>query len=106
MAVLGLQVSHHRGGACRNHAMADERASVRTLPRPGLDAAPGPPGALQDALVLGRYRLLEQIGSGGHGSVWIARDETARELVALKRIPIGGDDPNERLRIEREGRAA
>jgi hypothetical protein len=56
--------------------------------------------------VLERYRLLEQIGAGGHGSVWIARDERARELVAVKRIPIGADDPDERERIEREGRAA
>jgi hypothetical protein len=61
---------------------------------------------LQDTVVLGHYRLLEQIGAGGHGSVWVARDERRRQLVAVKRIPLRDDDPGERQRIEREGRAA
>jgi hypothetical protein len=56
--------------------------------------------------VLGRYRLLEQIGSGGHGTVWIARDQERRQLVAVKRIPCRHDDQQERARIGREGRAA
>ena len=86
--------------------MTDERAAVKTLPRHGAAARPGAPRSLQDAVVLGRYRLLEQIGAGGHGSVWIARDDTTRELVAVKRIPAGGAPAQERLRIEREGRAA
>jgi len=86
--------------------MADERAPVKTLPLPR--AAPGRSArsTLQDTVVLGRYRLLEQIGAGGHGSVWIARDDATRELVAVKRIPVVAHDPGERLRIEREGRAA
>jgi hypothetical protein len=86
--------------------MADERAAVKTLPFPRAAAGRSARGTLQDSVVLERYRLLEQIGAGGHGRVWIARDEQSRELVAVKRIPIGADDPSERLRIEREGRAA
>jgi hypothetical protein len=79
---------------------------VKTLPRPR--AAPGGSARAypQSDIVLGRYRLLEQIGSGGHGTVWIARDQERRQLVAVKRIPCRHDDPQERARIGREGRAA
>ena len=86
--------------------MNEERAAVKTLPRPRAPDGRGAPATPQDAVILGRYRLLEQIGAGGHGSVWIARDDATRELVAVKRIPVVADDPQERMRIEREGRAA
>src|SRR5579872_1033226 len=86
--------------------MTDERAAVKTLPRPRAATGPGDRSALADTVVLGHYRLLEQIGAGGHSSVWIARDERSRELVAVKRIALSGADPQERARIEREGRAA
>jgi hypothetical protein len=44
----------------------------------------------QDSLVLGRYRPLRPLGSGGSGSVWLVRDEQAARDVALKVVALEG----------------
>src|SRR5262249_39914936 len=42
--------------------------------------------------VIGRYKLLEQIGEGGMGTVWMAQQtEPVRRVVALKLIKAGMD---------------
>lgn len=68
---------------------------------PHEETAPARPGTV----VLDRYALLEEIGSGGFGAVWLARDERLERPVAIKRIPVRGNGATAE-RAEREALVA
>jgi serine/threonine protein kinase/tetratricopeptide (TPR) repeat protein len=89
----------------------------RLAPAAPLEAATGPlAGARTEgpaseaegagALVGGRYKLLEPIGEGGMGAVWMAQQtEPVKRLVALKLIKPGMDSKQVLARFEAERQA-
>jgi serine/threonine protein kinase len=64
-----------------------------------------PPGA--GTIIAGRYRLTEQLGQGGMGSVWKAEHLTLHSTMAVKLIdPEIGTKPDMLERFQREAQAA
>src|SRR4029079_1904018 len=65
-----------------------------------------PPAAEVPGTVVGPYKLVEQIGEGGMGTVWMARQtEPVKRLVALKLIKPGMDSKQVIARFEAERQA-
>src|SRR5207248_8020320 len=76
-------------------------------PAPGLDVTVDPPAAAEvPGAVLGHYKLLEQIGEGGFGVVFLAeQQQPVRRLVALKVVKPGMDSRQVIARFEAERQA-
>ncbi|MFN8052769.1 MAG: serine/threonine-protein kinase [Acidimicrobiales bacterium] len=49
-----------------------------------------------------RYRIVEQLGQGAHGTVWLARRRRHRDLVAVKRFDSGRADSEAFMRFVQE----
>src|SRR5262245_27627987 len=72
----------------------------------GDPSAVTPPEEAVGAVVAGRYKLLEAIGEGGMGTVWMAaQTEPVKRLVAVKLIKPGMDSRTVLARFEAERQA-
>src|SRR5437764_15256561 len=69
----------------------EEQASfLESPPSVGGGATTDRPAAESPGAVIGPYKLIEQIGEGGMGTVWMAQQtEPVRRLVAVKLIKAG-----------------
>jgi eukaryotic-like serine/threonine-protein kinase len=66
----------------------------------------GTPDLLAGTLVVGKYKLLQQIGEGGMGTVWLAEQQApVRRMVALKLVKAGMDSSKVVARFEAERQA-
>ena len=89
------------------HAQADGFLASPTVDQPPPPAAPPPAAASeQPGAVIGRYKLLQRIGEGGFGTVYMAEQEhPVRRRVALKVVKLGMDTRQVVARFEAERQA-
>jgi len=100
--------------------MGEERASAGTAVRPGAmsalleklyqrpdDREPRSVAAFHPGQVVGRFELVREIGRGGFGVVYEARDRELPRSVAFKSVRVGGalDARQQRLLYEAEAAA-
>jgi hypothetical protein len=120
--LTGAERARFLDGACRGDAMLRQRldallaaheqpdallATQTDTPRPNLKLdLPADPADEAVGMTLGRYKLLEKVGEGGCGVVYVAEQtEPVRRRVALKVIKLGTDTKQVVARFEAERQA-
>jgi serine/threonine protein kinase len=87
-------------------AAHEQPASVLDRPAPGMPTAEFKPINERPGMMVGPYRLMEQIGEGGFGLVFVAEQtEPVKRKVALKVIKPGMDSKQVIARFEAERQA-
>jgi TolB-like protein/Tfp pilus assembly protein PilF/tRNA A-37 threonylcarbamoyl transferase component Bud32 len=102
---------------CGSKSRVGRGLCLNCLLHSGLRAAPSTSETLENVLGevdlrygdwrIGNYQILEEIGHGGMGVIYRARQRHSRRIVALKRILVSeADSPETLLRFRRETQAA
>src|SRR5262249_23766485 len=96
-----LLAAHPEVGSCLEPPPHLTRPEVRPT-----ESDPCAPVAAAGVALAGRYQLLEAIGEGGMGAVWMAQQTApVRRLVAVKLIKAGMDSTQVIARFEAERQA-
>ncbi len=96
--LLALLRAHDRAGHVIDRPVNGDRDQT---------AGYAPTSEQPGTIVAGRYKLLEEIGQGGMGTVWAAEQTTpVRRKVALKLIKAGMDSRSVLARFEAERQAS
>jgi tetratricopeptide (TPR) repeat protein len=103
-ATIGETTAPESGESASERA-APSADAITIAPTPGA-TADGRPAEAAGAVLAGRYKLVEEIGEGGMGSVWMAQQtEPVRRVVAVKIIKAGMDSKAVLARFEAERQA-
>jgi serine/threonine protein kinase/tetratricopeptide (TPR) repeat protein len=101
-----LQALDEAGSLLDNPVVVPPANAGATGPGVPASNAGAEPSAEQPGAVIGPYKLLEAIGEGGMGSVWMAQQtEPVKRLVAVKLIKAGMDSRQVIARFEAERQA-
>src|SRR5262245_26047642 len=85
---------------------SSEAGSFLETPAQDPAATVAEPPVESPGTVIGPYKLIEQVGEGGMGSVWMAQQQApVKRLVALKLIKAGMDSKQVIARFEAEQQA-
>jgi serine/threonine protein kinase/tetratricopeptide (TPR) repeat protein len=104
--VDALLQAHDQSGSSLDHPAAEGATSDDVVPGRWIDPAGMPPAAEGPGSRIGPYKLLQQIGEGGMGVVYMAEQtEPVQRKVALKIIKAGMDSRHVLARFEAERQA-
>ncbi len=102
---MGGRLGYNRCRVADSESGQTSRGSGDEAPTLVVGRRDAPPQPLDTGTELGRYVVLEAIGSGGMGEVFRAYDPKLRREVALKRLRSGALDPEAEARLLREAQA-
>jgi eukaryotic-like serine/threonine-protein kinase len=102
LRVEGLLAAHERAGS----AFGASGKTVDFTPQAGVEPSPNSNQEVAGSIIAARYKLIQEIGEGGMGTVWMVEQTVpVRRKVALKLIKAGMDSRTVLARFEAERQA-